>query len=83
MPSGKWKLERSLKDNTGRNVVERISTRTTKMEHLEKRGGPKSKCDREETGKKMVLNDLVRDPTVVVACTDSGRWGRECVYEAL
>jgi hypothetical protein len=70
MPSGSLKLAKSLKDNTGQNVEEKTFIRTTKMEHLEKRGGPRSKCDREETGKKMVLKDLVRDLTCVAGYTD-------------
>jgi hypothetical protein len=59
MPSGKLKLEKSLRGNIELNVVDRISTLMTRMEHHEKRDGPKNKCDRERSGKRMVLINWV------------------------
>jgi hypothetical protein len=60
MLNGKLKLVKSPKDNIEQNVEEKISTRTTKMVHLERSGGPKSKCVSEGSGKKTVLISSVR-----------------------
>jgi hypothetical protein len=83
MPSGKLKLEKSRKANIGLNVVDRISTLTMRMEHQERRDGPRNKCDRGKSGRRMVLINLVCHPTYRVGYVLTRRWRRECVYEAL
>jgi len=60
MPSGKLKLEKSLRGNIELNVVDRISTLMTRMEHQERRDGPRNRCDSGKSGKRMVLINLVR-----------------------
>ena len=60
MPSGKLKLEKSLRGNIELNVVDRISTLMTRMGRQERRDGPRNRCDRGKSGKRMVLINLVR-----------------------
>jgi hypothetical protein len=59
MPSGKLKLEKSLKGNIEPNVVDRTSILMTRMGHQERRDGPKNKCDRGKSGRRMVLINWV------------------------
>jgi hypothetical protein len=59
MPSGKLKLEKSLKGNIEPNVVDRTSILMKRMGHQERRDGPKNKCDRGKSGRRMVLINWV------------------------
>jgi hypothetical protein len=59
MPSGKLKLEKSLKGNIEPNVVDRTYILITRMGHQERRDGPKNKCDRGKSGRRMVLINWV------------------------
>ena len=60
MPSERLKLVKSQRGNTELNAVAKISTQTMKMEHRERRGGPRNRCDRERSGRRMGLINLVR-----------------------
>jgi len=62
MPSGKLKLEKSLRGNIELNVGDRISTLMTRMEHQKRRDGPRNRCDRGRSGKRMVSINLVCHP---------------------
>jgi hypothetical protein len=59
MPSGKLKLEKSLKGNIEPNVVDRTSILMTRMGHQERRDGPRNRCDRGKSGRRMVLINWV------------------------
>ena len=63
MPSEKLKLEKSLKGNIELNVVGRISTLMKKMDLQERRGGPRNRCDKGKSGRRMVLTNLVYHST--------------------
>lgn len=59
MPSEKLRLEKSPRGNTVPSVAERISTLMTRTDPQGRRGGPRNRCDRERSGKRMVLINLV------------------------
>jgi hypothetical protein len=79
MPSEKPKLGKSRKGNIEPNVVDRISILMTRMEHQERRDGPRNRCDRERSGRRTVLINLVCPDLLSGLCTDIQMAKRMCL----